>query len=106
MDQTEVTREVGMSEDRRLDVLRAIVEDYVQTREPVGSRALVERHSLGVSSATIRNDMAALEEGGYIAIEKSFVGKIPHTVCRLTPTGRLAFKSYRRELKKLAGRLG
>ena len=58
--------EVGMavSEDRRLAVLRAIVEDYVQTREPVGSKALVERHSLGVSPATIRNDMAALEEEG------------------------------------------
>ncbi len=53
-----------MSEDRKLAVLRAIVEDYVQTREPVGSRALVERHSLGVSPATIRNDMAALEEEG------------------------------------------
>lgn len=51
-----------MSEERKLAVLRAIVEDYVQTREPVGSRALVERHSLGVSPATIRNDMAALED--------------------------------------------
>ena len=51
-----------MSEDRRLAVLRAIVEDYVQTREPVGSKALVDRHALGVSPATIRNDMAALVE--------------------------------------------
>ena len=51
-----------MSEDRRLAVLRAIVEDYVHTREPVGSKALVERHALGVSPATIRNDMAALED--------------------------------------------
>ncbi len=51
-----------MSEERKLAVLRAIVEDYVETREPVGSRALVERHSLGVSPATIRNDMAALED--------------------------------------------
>jgi heat-inducible transcriptional repressor len=53
-----------VSDDRRLAVLRAIVEDYVATQEPVGSRALVERHSLGVSPATIRNDMAALEEEG------------------------------------------
>jgi heat-inducible transcriptional repressor len=51
---------------RRLDVLRAIVEDYVATKEPVGSKALVERHNLGVSPATIRNDMAALEDEGYI----------------------------------------
>ena len=66
-----------MSEDRRLAVLRAIVEDYVQTREPVGSKALVERHSLGVSPATIRNDMAALEEEGYIAQPHTSAGRIP-----------------------------
>lgn len=66
-----------MAEDRRLAVLRAIVEDYVATREPVGSRALVERHSLGVSSATIRNDMAALEEEGYIAAPHTSAGRIP-----------------------------
>ncbi|MCR6494088.1 heat-inducible transcriptional repressor HrcA [Cellulomonas sp. P24] len=66
-----------MSDDRRLDVLRAIVEDYVVTREPVGSRALVERHSLGVSSATIRNDMAALEEGGYIVQPHTSAGRVP-----------------------------
>ncbi len=55
-----------MSEPRKLEVLRAIVEDYVHSREPVGSKALVERHHLGVSSATIRNDMAALEDEGLI----------------------------------------
>ena len=66
-----------MTEDRRLAVLRAIVEDYVQTREPVGSKALVERHSLGVSPATIRNDMAALEEEGYIAQPHTSAGRVP-----------------------------
>ena len=66
-----------MSDDRRLDVLRAIVEDYVQTHEPVGSRVLVERHGLGVSSATIRNDMAALEEAGYIAQPHTSAGRVP-----------------------------
>ncbi len=66
-----------MSDDRRLAVLRAIVEDYVQTREPVGSRALVERHSLGVSPATIRNDMAALEEEGFIAQPHTSAGRVP-----------------------------
>ncbi|MGZ4603901.1 MAG: heat-inducible transcriptional repressor HrcA [Kineosporiaceae bacterium] len=66
-----------MSEDRRLAVLRAIVEDYVQTREPVGSKALVERHTLGVSPATIRNDMAALEEDGLIAQPHTSAGRIP-----------------------------
>ena len=65
------------SEDRRLDVLRAIVEDYVSTREPVGSRALSERHHLGVSPATIRNDMAALEEAGYIVQPHTSAGRVP-----------------------------
>jgi len=55
-----------MADERRLDVLRAIVEDYVSTNEPVGSKSLVERHQLGVSPATVRNDMAVLEEEGYI----------------------------------------
>ncbi|WP_127127187.1 heat-inducible transcriptional repressor HrcA [Georgenia sp. SYP-B2076] len=66
-----------MSQDRRLDVLRAIVQDYVETREPVGSRILVERHSLGVSPATIRNDMAALEEEGLIAQPHTSAGRVP-----------------------------
>jgi heat-inducible transcriptional repressor len=66
-----------MTDERRLEVLRAIVHDYVRTREPVGSRALVERYSLGVSPATIRNDMAALEEGGYITQPHTSAGRIP-----------------------------
>lgn len=66
-----------MSEPRRLEVLRAIVEDYVHSREPVGSKALVERHRLGVSSATIRNDMALLEEEGLITAPHTSSGRIP-----------------------------
>jgi heat-inducible transcriptional repressor len=66
-----------MLEDRRLAVLRAIVEDYVATHEPVGSKALVERHHLGVSPATIRNDMAALEDEGYIAQPHTSAGRVP-----------------------------
>jgi heat-inducible transcriptional repressor len=66
-----------MTDERKLAVLRAIVEDYVSTKEPVGSRALVERHSLGVSPATIRNDMAALEDEGYIAQPHTSAGRVP-----------------------------
>src|SRR3978361_19 len=66
-----------MIEDRKLDVLRAIVEDYVATNEPVGSKALVERHRLGVSPATIRNDMAALEDEGYITQPHTSAGRVP-----------------------------
>jgi heat-inducible transcriptional repressor len=64
-------------DDRKLAVLRAIVEDYVSTNEPVGSKALVDRHNLGVSPATIRNDMAVLEEQGYIAQPHTSAGRIP-----------------------------
>lgn len=66
-----------MQEERRLAVLRAIVEDYVATEEPVGSKSLVERHGLGVSPATVRNDMAALEDEGYIAQPHTSAGRVP-----------------------------
>jgi heat-inducible transcriptional repressor len=66
-----------VQEERRLAVLRAIVEDYVATEEPVGSKALVERHGLGVSSATVRNDMAALEDEGLITQPHTSAGRVP-----------------------------
>lgn len=95
-----------MLEDRRLAVLRAIVEDYVATHEPVGSKALVERHNLGVSPATIRNDMAALEDEGYIAQPHTSAGRVPtdrgyrlfvdrlSTVKPLSPAERRAIHSF------------
>ena len=64
-------------DDRKLDVLRAIVEDYVTTQEPVGSKVLVERHNLRVSPATVRNDMAVLEEEGYIRQPHTSAGRVP-----------------------------
>jgi heat-inducible transcriptional repressor len=64
-------------DDRKLAVLRAIVEDYVSTNEPVGSKALVDRHHLDVSPATIRNDMAVLEELGLIAQPHTSAGRVP-----------------------------
>ncbi|RMB60302.1 heat-inducible transcriptional repressor HrcA [Tessaracoccus antarcticus] len=66
-----------MLDDRKLAVLKAIVTDYVASREPVGSKALVERHQLNVSSATVRNDMAVLEEEGYITQPHTSAGRIP-----------------------------
>ncbi|MCG8926868.1 heat-inducible transcriptional repressor HrcA [Lentzea sp. CC55] len=65
------------ADERRFEVLRAIVADYVSNQEPVGSKALVERHNLGVSSATVRNDMAALEDEGYIAQPHTSAGRVP-----------------------------
>ncbi|GAB39636.1 MULTISPECIES: heat-inducible transcriptional repressor HrcA [Gordonia] len=68
---------MSATDDRRFEVLRAIVTDYVDTQEPIGSKALVERHHLGVSSATVRNDMAVLEAEGYIAQPHTSSGRVP-----------------------------
>jgi len=66
-----------MADDRKFAVLQAIINDYVATEEPVGSKALVERHNLRVSPATIRNDMALLEEEGLIVQPHTSAGRIP-----------------------------
>ena len=68
---------MGSADDRRFEVLRAIVADFVSTKEPIGSKALVERHNLGVSSATVRNDMAVLEAEGYITQPHTSSGRVP-----------------------------
>ncbi len=68
---------MGSADDRRFEVLRAIVADFVATKEPIGSKTLLERHNLGVSSATVRNDMAVLEAEGYIAQPHTSSGRVP-----------------------------
>lgn len=84
-------------EERKLEVLRAIIEDYIATEEPVGSKALAERHHLGVSPATIRNDMALLEEEGYIAQPHTSAGRVP------TDKGYRLFVDRLASLKPLSG---
>ena len=64
-------------EERKLDILRAIVADFVETQEPVGSKALTERHGFTVSPATVRNEMAALEDEGYITQPHTSAGRVP-----------------------------
>ena len=66
-----------MASERSLEVLRVIVQDYVASREPVGSKSIVERHSFGVSAATIRSDMALLEEEELITAPHTSSGRIP-----------------------------
>ncbi|GAB2515962.1 heat-inducible transcriptional repressor HrcA [Paramicrobacterium agarici] len=66
-----------MVSERSLDVLRAIVTDFVSSREPVGSKSIVDRHQFGVSAATIRNDMAQLEEEELIVAPHTSSGRIP-----------------------------
>jgi heat-inducible transcriptional repressor len=80
---------------RKVAVLRAVVEEYVRTGEPVGSETIAERTGLGVSSATIRNEMAALEELGYLSHPHTSAGRIPtdagyrRFVDSLPPGGRV-----------------
>ncbi len=82
--------------ERRQAVLRAIVADYIAMQEPVGSKTLVEKHKLQVSSATIRNDMAVLETEGYIAQPHASSGRVP------TEKGYRAFVDAINEVKPLS----
>lgn len=88
---------MGNADDRRFDVLRAIVADFVATKEPIGSKALVERHNLGVSSATVRNDMAVLEAEGYITQPHTSSGRVP------TEKGYREFVNRLHGVKPLSG---
>ena len=66
-----------MVSERGLEVLRVIVQDYVASREPVGSKSIVERYAFGVSAATIRNDMALLEDEELITAPHTSSGRVP-----------------------------
>jgi heat-inducible transcriptional repressor len=66
-----------MCTDRRMLVLRAVVEDYIRYQEPVGSTTVAKAHKIGVSPATVRNDMAALEDEGYLVQPHTSAGRIP-----------------------------
>jgi heat-inducible transcriptional repressor len=84
-----------MVTERGLQVLRAIVQDYVDTHEPVGSKTIVERHAFGVSAATIRNDMALLEDEELIAAPHTSSGRVP------TDKGYRVFVDHLAELRPL-----
>lgn len=86
-----------MVSDRSLEVLRVIVQDYVASREPVGSKSIAERHSFGVSAATIRNDMAALEEEELIVAPHTSSGRVP------TDKGYRLFVDRLADVKPLSG---
>ncbi len=63
--------------DRKKKILQAIIDEYIGTAEPVGSRAISKKENLGLSSATIRNEMADLEEMGYLIQPHTSAGRIP-----------------------------
>ncbi|MBE6053805.1 MAG: heat-inducible transcriptional repressor HrcA [Clostridium sartagoforme] len=82
-------------DERKIKILQAIINDYIMTGEPVGSRTIAKRYDLGVGSATIRNEMADLEEMGYLEQPHTSAGRIPSNkgyrlyVDKLMGTGRL-----------------
>ena len=98
---------------RRLEILRAIVDEYVATQEPVGSKAIAERHGLVISPATIRNEMAVLEDEGLITQPHTSAGRIPTdlgyrvfvdklaTVKPLSPAERRAIETFLDEANNL-----
>jgi len=91
---------VGL-DDRKLQVLRAVVESYVHTAEPVSSRMIAKRSGLGVSSATIRNEMSDLEELGFLEQPHTSAGRVPSDkgyrfyVDRLMQTGEVPDEDVR-----------
>lgn len=63
--------------ERKLKILQAIIDDFIHSAEPVGSRTLSKKYNLGISPATIRNEMSDLEEQGYIKQPHTSAGRIP-----------------------------
>lgn len=66
-----------MIDERKIKILQVIINDYITTGEPVGSRTIAKKYELGVSPATIRNEMADLEELGYLEQPHTSAGRIP-----------------------------
>ena len=64
-------------DQRKATILRAIISDYVRFGEPVASKTLVKRFPLGVSAATVRNEMGSLEDAGYIYQPHTSSGRVP-----------------------------
>ena len=64
-------------DERKIKILQAIINDYIVTGEPVGSRTIAKKYDLGVGSATIRNEMADLEEMGFLTHPHTSAGRIP-----------------------------
>lgn len=96
-----------MLDARKRLILNALIQDYIFSAEPVGSRTLVKRHSIGLSPATIRNEMADLEEMGYLEQPHTSAGRIPsHQGYRFYVNSLMdEFKFNPTELEELEGLL-
>lgn len=84
-----------MLDDRKAEILRAVVEEYIDTAQPVGSSRIVQRGRLNVSTATVRNELAVLERDGFLVQPHTSAGRVPTQkgyrffVDSLSPPGRL-----------------
>lgn len=85
-------------DERKRKILESVIKDYVETAEPVGSRAVVRKHNLKISAATVRNEMADLEDMGYLEQPHTSAGRIP------SETGFRYYVDYMMEKEKLADR--
>lgn len=98
--------------DRKKQILQAIIDEYIGSAEPVGSRAISKKNELGLSSATIRNEMADLEEMGYLIQPHASSGRIPSDagyrfyVNSLMKRYQLGLEAIERLQEELAGRIG
>jgi heat-inducible transcriptional repressor len=88
--------------ERKTAILRALVQVYIGTGEPVGSEAVVQASSLGVSSATIRNELAALEELGYLSQPHTSAGRVPTDLAYRTYVDALPTRTRLRDAERLA----
>jgi heat-inducible transcriptional repressor len=99
-------------DDRKARLLRAVVHEFIQTAEPVGSKALAERYTLGISSATIRNELATLEEQGFLSHPHTSAGRVPtdqgyrYYVDSLSGVGELAHAQQEAVMRYLEGAAG
>ncbi len=94
-----------MLDDRKIKVLYAIINSYIVSAEPIGSRTITKKYDLGVSSATIRNEMSDLEELGYLNKPHTSAGRVPSDkayrlyVNQLLNTGKLKMDIKKRKRK-------
>lgn len=98
-----LTKEIKMElTERKLKILQAIISDYVKTAEPVGSRTISKRYDLGISPATIRNEMADLEEMGYLTHPHTSAGRVPSDMAyRLYVNALMEKKELSKEEKNI-----
>jgi transcriptional regulator of heat shock response len=87
--------------ERKLKILQAIVADFIMTAEPVGSRTLFKNHDMGISPATIRNEMADLEDMGYLTHPHTSAGRVPSDKAYRLYVNRLMEKYELDEQKKV-----